>query len=170
MTVALPSGELNMVSTRRADIPVATGRRARRFARISPRGHVREHGPSGQFRGPARGALANCCALKEIAGRGDGLVMPAGVGHVLSSVTSALVLSAALTLLPLVSQTGVAVAGVADFASNSVPRVMTEQELQDQQYEQYQRQYQEYQKQRSVYEEMQAKVRWERRDDPRIRV
>lgn len=99
--------------------------------------------------------------------RGGGPLRPAGVGDVLSSVASALLLTAAVTLVPLVSQPGVAMADVTD---TSMPRTMTDQELQFQQYEQYQKQYKEYQQQQSAYEQMQAKVRSKRVDDYRMLV
>ncbi len=92
---------------------------------------------------------------------------PAGVWDMVSSVAPALVLTVAVTLLPLVSQPGAAVADVTDA---SVPRTMTDQELQYQQYEQYQKQYKEYQQQQSAYEQMQAKVRSKRVDDPRTTI
>ncbi len=88
-----------------------------------------------------------------------------GQRDLLSSAASALVLTVAMTFLPLVSQPGAAMADVADA---STPKTMSEQELQYQQYEQYQKQYKEYQQQQSAYEQMQAKVRLTRVGDHRV--
>lgn len=167
MVAALLSGEPHIASRRRTGIVVASDRRACRIARTSLHGHVRELVPWRPSRGLDLAAFARRCVSKKNEERGGGPLRPAGVGDVLSSVASALLLTAAVTLVPLVSQPGVAMADVTD---TSIPRTMTDQELQFQQYEQYQKQYKEYQQQQSAYEQMQAKVRSKRVDDYRMLV
>ena len=122
--------------------------------------------------GPSRGVLLRALVRQRVS-KGDEVHQGGTLGSggvpgqrdLLSSAASALVLTVAVTFLPLVSQPGAAMADVADA---STPKTMSEQELQYQQYEQYQKQYKEYQQQQSAYEQMQAKVRLTRVGDHRV--
>lgn len=156
MGLALQAGTLQRtVSVRRGDIACEVGCWAGPPGRWAHFSHVRARVTYGASRRLSRHALVHCGAHKEEMERqaGSGPSGPLGlsyrrIGDTLSSVTAAVVLSAAVTLLPVVSQPGVAVADTA----GSLPGLTSDQELQFQQF-------QKYQQQQSAYEQMQAKVR-----------